>query len=71
MLSARGQKALAGVGLEQEILDGAVPMNGQIYHGLDGLIETFDYRKEDIFYSLKRKHINEVLLNGRSLYIYK
>lgn len=64
VLSARGQKALAGVGLEQAILDKAVPLNGQIYHGRDGLIETFNYRKQDIFYSLRRKHINEILLNG-------
>lgn len=64
VLSARGQKALAGVRLEQSVLDGAVPMNGQIYHYRDELIEIFDYRKENIFFSLKRMHINEVLLNG-------
>lgn len=39
-------------------------MNGEMFHDRNGKIKTADYRKEDIIYSIKRKHLNEVLLNG-------
>lgn len=64
VLSTRGQKALRGVGLEEAILKRAVPLNGEMFHDINGKIKTAEYRKEDIIYSIKRKHLNEVLLNG-------
>lgn len=35
-LSARGRKALARVGLEQKILDHAIPMRGRMLHDMNG-----------------------------------
>lgn len=35
-LSVRGRKALARVGLEQKILDHAIPMRGRMLHDVNG-----------------------------------
>lgn len=67
VLSTRGQRALAGVGLEAAVLKRAVPLNGEMFHDRSGNIKKSDYRKQDIIYSIKRKHLNEVLLNGMVL----
>ena len=60
-ISARGLHALAGVGLEREALDHAIPMHGRMVHAPDGSTNFQRYGKDD------SQHINSISrgwLNG-------
>lgn len=65
-LSARGRKALAEVGLEEELLKHGIPMRGRMLHDIKGnrTISLYDKNTSQCIYSVGRKHLNEVLLNG-------
>lgn len=65
-LSARGRKALAEVGLEDALLQHGIPMKGRMLHDLKGnrKIVPYDANTNQCIYSVGRKHLNEVLLDG-------
>lgn len=65
-LSARGRKALAEVGLEEKLLEHGIPMHARMIHNLDGSLNVipYDRRSKQAIYSVGRKYLNEVLLNG-------
>lgn len=65
-LSARGRKALAEVGLENDLLQHGIPMRGRMLHDLKGRTKCipYDVNTNQCIYSVGRKHLNEVLLNG-------
>ncbi|XP_067632559.1 kynurenine 3-monooxygenase [Eurosta solidaginis] len=65
-LSQRGRKALAEVGLEQEVLSTAIPMRGRMLHDIKGQrsIVPYDPCTHQCLYSVGRKHLNELLLNA-------
>lgn len=65
-LSARGRRALAEVGLEHELLEHGIPMRGRMLHDRRGRQTFVPYDPVDnqCIYSVSRKHLNEVLLNG-------
>ncbi|XP_037897101.1 kynurenine 3-monooxygenase isoform X2 [Glossina fuscipes] len=65
-LSQRGRKALAEVGLEDEVLSTAIPMRGRMLHDVKGntSIVLYDPCTKQCLYSVGRKHLNEVLLNA-------
>lgn len=68
-LSARGRAALAEVGLERELLEHGIPMRGRMLHNPSG-VQTcvpYDPVTNQCIYSVSRKHLNEVLLNGKQL----
>lgn len=66
-LSARGRRALAEVGLEDALLNHGIPMSGRMLHDVNGKckIVPYDANTNQCIYSVGRKHLNEVLLNGR------
>lgn len=66
-LSARGRKALAEVGLEDELLRHGIPMRGRMLHDLTGRTKCipYDVNTNQCIYSVGRKHLNEVLLTGK------
>lgn len=66
-LSARGRRALAEVGLEEALLGHGIPMAGRMLHDLNGKrkVVPYDANTKQCIYSVGRKHLNEVLLNGR------
>ncbi|XP_005188842.1 kynurenine 3-monooxygenase [Musca domestica] len=65
-LSERGRKALAEVGLEDEVLSTAIPMRGRMLHDVKGQtsVVLYDPCTNQCLYSVGRKHLNEVLLNA-------
>ncbi|XP_026841877.1 kynurenine 3-monooxygenase [Drosophila persimilis] len=65
-LSQRGRKALAAVGLEQEVLSTAIPMRGRMLHDVAGRtsVVLYDPCTQQCLYSVGRKQLNEVLLNA-------
>lgn len=65
-LSARGRKALAEVGLENKLLDHGIPMYARMIHDRDGnkKVIPYDRRTNQAIYSVGRKYLNEVLLDG-------
>ncbi|XP_018788569.1 PREDICTED: kynurenine 3-monooxygenase isoform X1 [Bactrocera latifrons] len=65
-LSQRGRKALAEVGLEQEVLATAIPMRGRMLHDIKGnrTVVLYDPCTNQCLYSVGRKYLNEVLLNA-------
>uniref|UniRef100_A0A1L8DZZ5 Kynurenine 3-monooxygenase n=1 Tax=Nyssomyia neivai TaxID=330878 RepID=A0A1L8DZZ5_9DIPT len=69
-LSVRGRKALAKVGLEDVILEHAIPMRGRMLHDLSGnrRIVPYDKNKNQCIYSVGRKHLNEILLQESERY---
>lgn len=66
-LSQRGRKALAEVGLEEEVLSTAIPMRGRMLHDIKGKtsVVLYDPCTHQCLYSVGRKHLNEILLNGK------
>lgn len=64
-LSDRGLKALKSTGVQQEILDGCIPMEGRMIHGLDGTTRLSRYsgRKGEKINSVSRPGLNKILLN--------
>lgn len=65
-LSARGRKALAAVGLEDKLLEHGIPMYARMIHDYDGNMKNipYDRKNHQAIYSVGRKFLNEVLLNG-------
>ncbi|XP_054736370.1 kynurenine 3-monooxygenase [Anastrepha obliqua] len=65
-LSQRGRRALAEVGLEQEVLATAIPMRGRMLHDIKGnrTVVLYDPCTHQCLYSVGRKFLNEVLLNA-------
>lgn len=65
-LSARGRKALAEVGLEDKLLDHGIPMYARMIHDRNGNIKEIPYDRKghQAIYSVGRKFLNEVLLDG-------
>lgn len=62
-MSDRGLRGLAGVGIDQEILDISIPMHGRMVHHLDGRTEFQPYGKEgQCIYSVSRAEINRKLM---------
>lgn len=70
-LSARGRKALAEVGLEGKLLEHGIPMYARMIHGCDGSLKVISYDKNShqAIYSVGRKFLNEVLLDGNYMRI--
>lgn len=66
-LSARGRKALAEVGLEKKLLEHGIPMHARMIHNVDGSRKEipYDRRTNQAIYSVGRKYLNEVLLDGK------
>ncbi len=65
-LSARGIWGLQGVGLEQEILQHAIPMRGRMMHSVAGQLAFQPYSKDptDAINSISRGGLNVVLLHA-------
>lgn len=64
-ISDRGWKALAGVGLEEEIRKLAIPMHGRMVHAVDGTLSFQPYGKEGQFInSVSRGQLNVELMNA-------
>ncbi|XP_030558151.1 kynurenine 3-monooxygenase [Drosophila novamexicana] len=65
-LSQRGRKALAAVGLEEQVLATAIPMRGRMLHNVRGRtsIVLYDPCTGQCLYSVGRKQLNELLLNA-------
>lgn len=66
-LSARGRKALAEVGLEDKLLEHGIPMYARMIHDLNGnrKVIPYDRQTHQAIYSVGRKYLNEILLNGK------
>lgn len=66
-LSARGRKALAEVGLEKKLLEHGIPMYARMIHDRDGnqKMIPYDRKGHQAIYSVGRKYLNEVLLDGK------
>lgn len=71
-LSQRGRKALAEVGLEEEVLSTAIPMRGRMLHDIKGKtsVVLYDPCTNQCLYSVGRKQLNEILLNGKTTTIF-
>lgn len=65
-LSVRGAKALHDVGLKDVLLKHGIPMRGRMLHDLKGqmTVVPYDRNGNQCIYSVGRKYLNEVLLNG-------
>ena len=63
-LSRRGREALRAVGLEDEVLAGAIPMRARKIHPVNGALYSIPYgtNSEDCIYSVDRRALNELLL---------
>lgn len=66
-LSARGRKALAEVGIEEKLLEHGIPMFSRMIHNVDGTrkVIPYDRQSNQAIYSVGRKYLNEVLLDGK------
>ncbi len=63
-LSVRGLTALAGVGLDQDVLAMAIPMRGRMMHAVDGTLRFQPYgRDEEAIYSVSRRELNVMLMD--------
>ena len=62
-LSERGWKALAHVGIDEEVRRMAIPMHGRMIHGEDGETNFQPYGKDgQAIYSVSRGGLNQILL---------
>lgn len=63
-LSIRGQEALREVGLENMVLDKAIPMYGRMIHQVNGSTYSLAYGVgKQCLYSVSRRALNELLLS--------
>lgn len=69
-MSNRARRSLRAVGLEEEILKCAIPMEGRLLHGLSGGTKSvkYDNRTQQCIYSVGRNFLNSVLLNACEKY---
>jgi len=62
-LSVRGREALRKVGLEDTVLESAIPMNARMIHSPSGELSAQPYgKKGQCIYSIDRQILNELLL---------
>lgn len=64
-VSTRGLYALRQVGLEEPILQQAIPMKGRMVHALDGTLTFVPYGQDDreVIYSISRARLNMILMD--------
>jgi len=63
-LSNRGWKALAGVGIDDEVKKMAIPMYKRVMHALDGTLTNQAYGKDgEAIYSVSRGGLNALLMD--------
>ncbi|MEA2489653.1 MAG: kynurenine 3-monooxygenase [Acidobacteriota bacterium] len=64
-LSKRGITALTEVGLRDEVLAVAVPMEGRVIHGLDGSqrFQPYGKNRQEVLHSIDRNELNDMLLD--------
>ena len=63
-LSNRGWKALAGVGIDDEVRQMAIPMYKRVMHALDGSLTDQAYGKDgEAIYSVSRGGLNALLMD--------
>jgi kynurenine 3-monooxygenase len=63
-LSNRGWKALAGVGIDEEVKQMAIPMYKRVMHALDGTLTDQAYGKDgEAIYSVSRGGLNTLLMD--------
>ncbi|VEN43039.1 unnamed protein product [Callosobruchus maculatus] len=69
-ISHRGRAALRSVGLEEIILESAIPMKGRLLHSKTGELQSvlYDPIFNNCIYSVGRNFLNEVLLNAAESY---
>ncbi|MFZ4542887.1 MAG: FAD-dependent oxidoreductase [Saprospiraceae bacterium] len=69
-LSNRGINALKMVGLEEDLLKIAVPMQGRMIHPLggDSFFSTYSGRKDEFINSISRGELNKILLDKAELF---
>lgn len=68
-LSERGIRALTEVGLQQAMLDIAIPMHGRMVHGIDGSTTFLPYGEEgQAIYSVSRGDLNKKLISAAEKY---
>ena len=65
-VSARGLYALRQLGLEQKVLDRAIPMKGRMMHAVDGTLSFQRYGRDDseCIHSVSRSELNQLLLSN-------
>jgi kynurenine 3-monooxygenase len=58
---------LAEVGLEKKLLEHGIPMFARMIHNVDGTqkVIPYDRKNNQAIYSVGRKYLNEVLLDGK------
>lgn len=64
-LSKRGIGALGDVGLRDEVLALAVPMEGRVIHTLDGAerFQPYGKNRQEVLHSIDRNELNDLLLD--------
>ncbi|HKO57472.1 MAG TPA: NAD(P)/FAD-dependent oxidoreductase [Thermoanaerobaculia bacterium] len=64
-LSKRGIGALGDVGLRDEVLSLAVPMEGRVIHTLDGhqRFQPYGKNRQEVLHSIDRNELNDLLLD--------
>jgi kynurenine 3-monooxygenase len=69
-LSTRGITALAGVGLDEMVLEQAIPMRGRMMHAVDGVLtyQRYSANPNDAINSVDRGQLNLTLLEAASTY---
>ncbi len=65
-MSIRGIHALDQVGLQDEILEMAIPMAGRMIHPLEGDLgfQPYGQKDEEVIYSVSRGELNRTLMNA-------
>ncbi len=65
-LSVRGLHALREVGLADDVLKTAIPMQGRVIHALDGRLAFQPYGKDEreVLYSVSRADLNRLLVEA-------
>ena len=65
-MSARGLHALEQVGLQNEVLDMAIPMVGRLIHPVEGdrVLQPYGQREDEVIYSVSRGELNRFLLSA-------
>ena len=64
-LSKRGITALTEVGLREQVLAVAVPMEGRVIHGPDGgqRFQPYGISRQEVLHSIDRNELNDMLLD--------
>ncbi|HYI11613.1 MAG TPA: NAD(P)/FAD-dependent oxidoreductase [Thermoanaerobaculia bacterium] len=64
-LSKRGITALTEVGLRDEVLAVAIPMEGRVIHGSDGSqrFQPYGKNRQEVLHSIDRNELNDMLLD--------